>query len=769
MKFFKENIFSKWSKVTAVILIALTAFLGYEINYLQFDYDFEKFFPAEDEDADFFYEHRKQFEFDNNFILIGLENKKGVFESDFLLRLDSLTKDLQKGVPYVTTVRSIANQEEVFLYGVNGSSSIPYLNFSSWKKNPDSLRNFIKRDSARIFKSKELVNTLVAEDAKSVCIFLKHENDLSRKKSDEIVEAVKLKISKYSFDDVHLAGTTVGQQYYIQKMNEELVLFMALSAVLVILFLFIAFRSGWGIILPQVVIFSSLVWILGGMGLFNSPMNILLTTLPSIMFVVGMSDVIHLVSRYIDALRDELSKFEAIKTTIREVGFSTFLTSVTTSVGFFSLYFINVQPVKMFGLIIGIGVLLAFFLSILMLPILFYFFPSPKIVLKHKESIWYRVLPKFFDWILAHKRAVWIGSGVFILFSIYGMTLLKSDNLIMDDIKQSDPIKQDFGHFDEHYGGYRPFELAITLKDSSTNVWDLKVLSEIEEVEDYLENTFGVELKTSLVQSIKVLNRSSHAGDSAYFKLPAKSKKIKRYRRFLKISNQGKFLKLFVDSTEKITRIQGTVPDKGNNYITAKTDRFNQFVKQRNFEHIDIRVTGSAYLLDKNIRYLSNSLIYGLLVSIGVVSLIMGLVFKSLRMVIISLIPNTIPLVFIAAVMGYMGIEVKVSTSIIFTIAFGIAVDDTIHLLGKFKFELMKGKTVHEALKHAFVVTGKAMILTTLVLCSGFLLLLFSTFMGTYNMGLLLGMTLFVAMILDLTLLPLLILAFYKSDKQAQT
>jgi hypothetical protein len=161
-------------------------------------------------------------------------------------------------------------------------------------------------------------------------------------------------------------------------------------------------------------------------------------------------------------------------------------------------------------------------------------------------------------------------------------------------------------------------------------------------------------------------------------------------------------------------------------------------------------------------------LIYGLLVSIGVVSLIMGVVFKSLRMVIISLIPNTIPLVFIAAVMGYMGIEVKVSTSIIFTIAFGIAVDDTIHLLGKFKFELMKGKTVQEALKHAYVVTGKAMILTTLVLCSGFLLLLFSTFMGTHNMGLLLGMTLFVAMILDLTLLPLLILAFYKSDKQAQ-
>ncbi len=423
----------------------------------------------------------------------------------------------------------------------------------------------------------------------------------------------------------------------------------------------------------------------------------------------------------------------------------------------------------MFGLIIGIGVLLAFFLSILILPILFYYFPSPKLVLKKEQSIWFRVLPRLYDWLLANKRVVWIISGVFILLSVYGMTLLKADNLIMDDIKPSDPVKQDFGYFDKHYGGYRPFELAVTLKGSSKNVWDLDVLKEIDQVEHYLQDTFGLELKTSLVQSVKVLNRSSHSGDPMYFKLPKKSKYIKRYRRFLKIADQGKFLKLFVDSTEKVTRIQGTIPDRGNNYVKAKTDRFLEFVRRSDFEHINVRVTGSAYLLDKNIRYLSNSLIYGLLLSIGVVSVIMGLVFRSIRMVIISLVPNTIPLVFIAAVMGYMGVELKVSTSIIFTIAFGIAVDDTIHLLGKFKFELLKGKSVQDAVRHAFVVTGKAMILTTLVLCSGFLLLLFSTFLGTYYMGLLLGMTLFIAMILDLTLLPLLILTFYRSKDLDKT
>ena len=764
LKFFSEQNFAKWSPFVGFLLLLFTAFMGYKATHLKFDYDFEKFFPAEDKDADYFYEHREKFEYDNNFILIALENKKGVFEVPFMQKVSNLTSRLQVETPYVTGVRSITNQNEVSLFGINNAVERPYVDLKKWAEDTA----FINKDSLRIYGSKELLNTLVARDGKSVCVFLKHEDGLSVKKSDTLVKAVKKILSEYSFNGIHLAGTTVGQRYYIDKMNSELLFFMALSAVLVILFLFIAFRSGWGILVPQVVIFASMIWVIGGMGLLNSPMNILLTTLPSIMFVVAMSDVIHLVSRYMDALRDGFSKFESIKITVREVGFPTFLTSLTTSIGFFSLYFINVQPVKMFGLIIGIGVLLAFFLSILFLPILFYFFPSPNIIKKRKETIWGKFLPKAYEWIMNHKKRVWIASGIFIGFSILGMTLLKSDNLLMDDLKANDPTKADFSYFDKHYGGYRPFELAVNVLDTNSTAWSLSVLKELEEVESYVEDSMGVELKTSLVQSLKVLTRSSHFGDESFFKLPTKKRDVKRFRRYLKIAERGTLLPLFLDTTERLTRIQGTIPDLGNNIISARTKRFQNYLKQRDFQHIQVRVTGSAYLLDKNIRYLSNSLIYGLLLSIGVVSVIMGLVFRSFRMVLISLLPNTIPLIFIAAIMGYLGIEVKTSTSIIFTIAFGIAVDDTIHLLGKFKFELMKGKSVPEALKHSFIVTGKAMVLTTLILCSGFLLLLFSTFMGTFNMGFLLGITLFVALILDLTLLPLLILAFYKEPSQIQ-
>ena len=218
MKFFSEKNFAKWSLVVGAVLVLFTAFLGYKATSLKFDYDFEKFFPAEDKDADYFYEHRDKFEYDNNFILIALENKKGVFEVPFMKEVASLTSRLQAETPYVTGVRSITSQNEVSLFGINNVVERPYIDLDKWSQDVA----FIKKDSSRIYASKELLNTLVARDGKSVCIFVKHENGLSVKKSDTLVKAVKHLLSDYKFNGVHLAGTTVGQRYYIEKMNSEL-------------------------------------------------------------------------------------------------------------------------------------------------------------------------------------------------------------------------------------------------------------------------------------------------------------------------------------------------------------------------------------------------------------------------------------------------------------------------------------------------------------------------------------------------------------------
>lgn len=742
-----------------VLLIfgVLTGFFAYQVSNARFDYDFEKFFPLDDPETHFFFDHRAKFESDNDYLLIALANKGGVFETTFLEDVSDYSKKLAK-VPRVQAVVSLTELNEQFLLPTGLTAQRPYLNFDE--------KNW-KRDSTQIFRCEELLNTLIARDGGSLCIFIKHEEYISKKKSDALIEAVNDLTNHYDFDQVYISGRTVGQNYYIKKMNFEMLLYVGLSAVLIVVFLFIAFRSLWGILIPQVVLLSTIVWIVGLMGLFNEPINIILTTLPSVMFVVAMSDVIHLVSRYLDALRTNPDRISAIRIAIREVGLATFLTSLTTSIGFFSLYFVNVEPIRKYGIVLGVGVLIAFVLTFLILPVLFYLFPGPKFIHKQREGhFWKKYLERWFLIVLKRRKTVLIASLLVVCISLAGLFRIQADNYLMDDMRASDPTKEQFNFIDAHYGGIRPFELAVTLKDTTRTFWDSELLRELDTVEAYIESTYGAEIKQSVVQTVKVMNRSSHSGLPEYYTIPEKNSKIRSFQRKLKLAEQGKLYDLLVDSTETVMRISGAVGDIGNQALQAKNKALLSFLKSRNTEHLmDYQLTGTAHLLDKNMSYLSSSLVKGLLVSICIVALIMGLIYRSFSMLIISIIPNIIPLIMVAGIMGYTGINLKTSTAIIFTIAFGIAVDDTIHLLGKFKFELMKGRGKIYALKRSYLTTGKAMILTTLILCSGFLLLMISSFLGTFYMGMLLSLTLLFALVLDLTLLPVLLLLFYHPKK----
>jgi predicted RND superfamily exporter protein len=348
------------------------------------------------------------------------------------------------------------------------------------------------------------------------------------------------------------------------------------------------------------------------------------------------------------------------------------------------------------------------------------------------------------------------------VFLILASTQMKVNNFLMDDLRESEPIKQDFRFLDDHYGGIRPLEIGIHLKDTTRTIWDEEVLADLENIENYLAKEYQAKINISLVQTLKVLNRSSYSGNPTYFKLPTKKSQIRKSKQLLRMANQGKWLATMLDSTETNTRIGGNIGDWGNVHLQKKNEAFKRFLKQNiDTQLLEVNITGTAHLIDKNMRYLSTNLIQGIIVSILLITFLMGLLFRSLRMVAISLIPNLIPLLVLSGIMGLVGIDLKISTAIIFTIAFGIAVDDTIHFLGKFKFELQKGKSKLYALKRTYITTGKAMILTTLILCCGFAMLIFSSFMGTFIMGLMITVTLLSALILDLTVLPILILIFY--------
>lgn len=746
-----EKVFRKYAWIATLLVVLFSVVFGYQIQNVEFDYDFEKFYPADDEDTQFFNEFRSRFKSDNDFLLIAIPNEKGVFDFDFLKKLDKFTKDLESQ-PDVEHVISLTNQNEHFILGGRTTSSKPYINFDDFEA---------KRDSARVFKNVELINSLVSSNGQTVGLYLKHTDFISKKKSDAVINAVTEAGDRYDFDRVIVTGRTIGQKYYIDVMSFEMLLFLSLSAFLVVVFLIIAFRSVWGLLVPQVVILLGMLWLIGGMGLFNEPINIILTVLPSIMFVVSMSDTIHLVSRYLDALRTEQTVYGAVMLAVNEVGMATFLTSVTTAIGFFTLYFVRVQPIQVFGLVMGIGVLVAFVLTFIMLPILFYWFPGPRYVRKKdNDHYWKSRLEKSFLWVIRRPKKILVLSIAILVIAIIGSTQIQANNYLMDDLSPKEALKQDFNFMDREFGGVRPFMMAVQIQDTNRTFWDMDVLQELDTIQNYLENSFGVRMRTSVVNVLKVMNRGANAGLATEYKLPPK-RKLKSFRRNIKIANKGELIKTMMDSTERFISLSGVLPDLGNLEFTKRNKKFQKFLKSRPNNGLEYRLTGSAYLVDKNISYLASSMVKGLGLSILIVALIMGLIYRSSTVLLISLVPNLFPLIFIAGVMGYIGVELKTSTAIIFTIAFGIAVDDTIHFLGKFKYELMKGKGRMYALKRSYMTTGKAMILTTLILCSGFMLLVMSSFMGTFYMGIMLTLTLFVALIADLTLLPILMMLFY--------
>lgn len=752
-----ENKFRVIIWIVLPVLILSTIFLSLQVFNTKFDFDFEKFYPVDDPDTRFFEEFREEFHSDNDFLLIAIPTKGSVFDSTFLRKIDSFTKDVEK-LELVQFVLSITNQSEVFIYP-NVNVQKPYIDFNDLDP---------VRDSIRIYKNHELINSLVSDKGGAIGLYIRHEDYLSKKKSDELIVKLLAVSKKYHFDNIKISGRTIGQKYYIDEMSFEVLFFMSLSAVLTIIFLVVAFRSAWGVIIPFIVIACGLIWLIGGMAIFKEPMNIILTTLPSIMFIVSMSDTIHLVSRYMDALRSESTVFGAIGLAIKEVGLATFLTSVTTAVGFFTLVFVKVQPIQVFGIVMGIGVLLAFVLTFTLLPMLFYLFPGPKYVRKeNKDHFWKKYLQKWFILTIRNPRMILLMSGIVIIISAIGMTQMNANNYLLDDLHPKEQLKQDFNYMDTTFGGVRSFTLVVTLKDTSQSIWDKEILEEIDTVQQYLENDFGVQVRSSLISALKVMNRGSHSGLEDYYKLPESQRKLRSYRRNLRIAGEGEFIRTMLDSTEHVLVISGTIPDISKDSVDIRKDKFNHFLNERHGnEKLDFRITGSAFLIDKNMSYLAQSMVKGLLLSVLIVALIMGLIYKSVRVLVISLIPNFVPLIVIAGVMGYFSIDLKTSTAIIFTISFGIAVDDTIHFLGKFKYELLKGKGKMYALKRTYLTTGKAMVLTTLILCSGFLLLILSSFMGTFYLGVLLCITLFVALLADLTLLPVLLMLFYKEKKK---
>lgn len=746
---------------TPYVLIALVLiFFGFSLwglNFIKFNYEFEDFFPKGDETYDFYQNHRNTFGADNDFVLVALIDSNGIYQSAFLQNLENLENDLRNS-PYVVNTTSPVS----LTYPVLGpfGELIPI----KWLHPDDSSR--IKKDRERIRQSGELEGSLIATDEKSAIIIAQTISGLSKSKSDSAVANIKSIVSRSNFDHYKLGGRIFGQQYYIQKMQSELTLFTSISVVIVVIFLIVGFRSWWGVLIPLAVVAISVSGLVGFLSLAGHPFDLLSVLLPTILFVVGISDAVHIISKYLEELRLGRDKLDALTNTVYSVGRATFLTSVTTAVGFLTLLTSSIGPVRYFGLFIAMGVVLAFLVTFTLLPSLLAILPKPRTAGIHYEQMfWTKQMRNVFRYVISRPKFILAVSFAVVILSLLGIFQIEVNNYLLEDLSEDDPVNQQYIFFEKHYDGVRPFEAQLNF-DEGSSVFTASNIRMLDSMENALKEKFRIKKMNSLVQVYKGMNRALYGGSIEAYRLPEKPTDWEKCHRLVqRLWKSGRLSPLLSEDGKKV-RITARADDLGGKYFNTG---YEEFLKENDAilkeQKASISFTGMGYMIDRNNYLLAGNLMWGLVLAFVVVAALMGVIFKSLRMVVITLIPNIIPLLIVGGFMGFANIDLKVSTSIIFTVAFGIAVDDTIHYISKLKIELDKGRSLIYALKRTGISTGRAIVMTSLILVSGFVALIYSDFASTYYIGLLLSITLIAAVFSDLFLLPVLLLKFYKPTR----
>lgn len=723
------------------------------MSNLVFDYNFEHFFPTNDPDLEFYLDYRDRFATDNDFFLVGLENDEGVFQEDFLKQVAQLT-DTMATLGLVREVTSPTNLTSPVV-GPLGLIQVPFLHWDE----PDRYA----ADSARIYSSRNLVGTFFSADAKSISVSVAHKQLLSKNGSDSLLTEIMGIMNTFDFDRSHFAGRIQGQAHYVDKMEWEVAVFVSTAMILLIFFLWFSFRTWWGVAIPILIVLLSATWLLGFMQVTGKNIDLMATLLPTILFVVGMSDVVHLLSKYLEELRAGKGKIDALKVSMKEIGLATFLTSLTTGIGFLTLLTASIMPVRDFGLYTAIGVVFAFILSFTLFPAVLILLKKPAIADKKENAVfWWRKLLVTYGWVIRNQKLILVSGGLLIGLSMLGISMVKVDNYLLEDLRGDDPLLQDFLYFEREFAGVRPFEMAVWVPDSTLDMFEPAVLAELDKLESYLIDEYGVSFLFSPTTVVKSGHQALNGGRVDSYHLPESDREWKRTLNIIKKVAGTEKLKAFVTTNQKFGRVNGKIVDLGGHEIGKRNVLLKAYTDANiDAELLQYRLTGTALLIDKNNQDLSANMLTGLVIAFGVIALLVGLLYRSITMVVISLVPNIMPLLLIGGYMGFAGIDLKVSTSVIFTIAFGIAVDDTIHFVSKLRLELGKGKSLPLALKRTFISTGKAIIVTTIILCAGFVTLILSTFTSTFYIGLLISMTLAFAVLADLLLLPPLLLMFY--------
>ncbi len=748
----------KYLSLQKILIVALSLlFVGSVISviHLKFSFDFEQFFPQGDDDLEFFRSFSKDFESDDNFMLLAVKNAPTVFDSAFLKKFNALTAKASS-TPFVVDAQSLTNLT-LPLKTPFGLVGVPALHIDD----PETYA----ADKDKILHDERFVRNLISEDASSLVIFLKTKEKLNLPESETLMSSLDSLTRSYGFQEYHFLGRANFQKELIAMEKREVAVSTGAAAILVALIIWLIFRRFWSVFIALTSIGISMLFFFGLLGAVGRELSAMAALYPVLIVIIGTSDVIHMLSKYIDELKHVGDRRKAMILTVKEIGLATFMTAITTAIGFATMTS-RIAPITDFGLNAAVGVMVAYVSVLALTAALLPFFEVDQLIRLRKGTT---VFDRFMEWIysVTKRRARLIGAVacVILLISAVGIRRIGTNYNIANNMPDGVKVSEDFKFFEKVFSGFRPLDFAVFAK-GGRKANDYDVLKQIDKVETHLHSLPSIRSVNSITLLYKSAHQLNNGNGSEAYKMAGDRESFEADSLLMRKAPKQSLQVLLSKDKEK-ARIATRILDLGADSVRAAGDRIDQWILGNTDTTVaTFRRTGTGFIIDKNVVYLRGDLLQGLFWEVGIIALLMGVMLQNFRMVIIFLIPNLFPLAFAGALIGFMGVQLDAGIALIFTVVFGIAIDDTIHFLSSFKLHQRKGEHVDKALHSTLIETGKPVVISTIILFFGFLVMIFSIHPPSRTVGKLIAVTLVTALMSDLFINPILLRLWIKDKKK---
>ena len=732
-------------RITLFTLALVTVIFGSFLKDLRLEFSIEQLFTQDDPRVERFLQFRDEFSGVDNILFL-------IYESNNPFSKENLDKNRQliESLETIDGVESVTSLTNLELFTEGGD----YLLQPVYERIPYDTDSLLMAKKT-IMQSELVRNYIISADGKMASIMIEIDRDYNdydgRKRILSEIDQFQM-IVDWKW---HQAGLPVIRTRYVQYMIQDNIRFLFPVALVISILLALLFRSFAGVLLPLIVIGLTIIWTVGLMAKMGIDINIISYMIPTLLMIISVSDSVHFMVKYFQALHEFGHRREALFQTIKKIGTALMLTSVTTAVGFGALSFVNIKIVSEFGIFTAIGVFFAFIISILFLPSMFMLMKQTaddKLII-YNVGVRVKVVQKISTLVRAYPKHIIISWCFIACIGTWGAVKINPHSKLLEDLRPGNKLLDDMKVAENRMGAILPVEIILEIMNDGPyeDIQDVEVMQFLDRVGAFMSAIPEIGKVMSVTQYIKEIHQAMNDGDPAFYHVPNSRNLISQYM----LLYESEFETFFNLDYTKL-RIAAQIKDIDSRRSAEIEEEINNFIMANAPSGVKAEVTGTAFIALRTNNYLVRNLAGSFFIAFIVVTLLMAILFRSVKMALISVVPNIIPMMMMAAVMGFFQVSLRPSTAMTFAIAFGIAVDDTLHYLTRYRMEL-SDRHYQKANDATMMSTGVAMMSTTAILVSGFMVLTLSEFTFSIQFGILSSITILSALIGDLTFLPALL------------